>query len=203
MSKRKPGVLFHIRIPVTVLGIILLLGLTLIAMYRFLPQSRAGIVFVGAVVAASATIYVAFFTAYNVRRGIESLEQSNQDRRVSTAFTFIERWNHTTFREVRNEAWRIKDELKNTPQEQIWKILDEDEDKRSKILEVLNFFEEMELSIRLNGADEDVIRGFFRFVALEMYNSSDKFIKHYRNKHNTPRVFIEYENLYKRWNEPA
>ena len=189
--------------PVTILGVILLLDLTLIAMYRFLPDSRAGIVFIGAVVAASATIYGAFFTAYNVRRGIESLEQSKRDRSVSTAFTFIERWNSPTFREIKIDAWRIKDEIKETPQERIGALFDEDEDKRSKILAVLNFFEEMELSIRLNGADESVIRVFFRFIALEFYNSSDKYMKHYRNKHNAPRVFIEYENLYKRWNEPA
>jgi len=194
--KNKPDVLFHIRIPVTVLGVILLLGLTLIVLYRFLPHSHSGIVFVGAVVAASATIYGAFFTAYNVRKGIEALEQSNRDKHVSIAFTFIERWNSPGFLEIKKSAWHV---IKDTTQEAMANNLKNDENKRAALIVALNFFEELAISIRFKGADEDVSKSFFRFVALELFNSSSKWITQYRQEKNAPRVFLEYEDLYNRW----
>jgi len=199
MSKDKPGVLFHIRFPVTVLGVILLLSLTLIVLYRFLPPFRSGIVFIGAVLAASATIYGAFFTAYNVRKGIEALEQSNRDKHVSTACAFIERWNSPALREIKMEAWHIKDQIKDKSQEEVGAVLDADEKQRATLLAVLNFFEEIAISITVNGADEQVTKSFFRFLALEMFNSSYKWITYYRQKHNAPRIFVEYETLYNRW----
>lgn len=198
-QKNKPGVLFHVRIPVTVLGVILVLGLTLIVLYRLFPHSRSGIVFIGAVVAASATIYGAFFTAYNVRKGIEALEQSNRDKHVSTACSFIERWNSPTFNKIKMEAWNIKETIKDKSQEEVGVMLDADKKQRATLLAVLNFFEEMSISITVNGADEQVTKSFFRFLVLEMFNSSFKWITYYRQKHNAPRAFREYEILYNRW----
>jgi hypothetical protein len=181
-----------IRVRFTVPPIIVLLGsLALVAALtlwylRTNGDGRATLQFAAVLVGAA----VAIFT----------LLQGRQTKRVSAALRFIERWNSPDLVDLRKGLRDLLRQAEGLP-------LVEDPgsvralDRRTTIVWILNFFEEMSIAVQSGEVDETVLRDFFRTAALKTYAALEGWVKEHRPGH--PTAFTEFERLCRKWRESA
>jgi uncharacterized protein DUF4760 len=111
-----------------------------------------------------------------------------QSRRASSAARFAERWNDVNFTERRSSAGQVIRGEKKI----------EEIDTRH-ITTVLNFFEEMSISIQMGEAQEVMLRKFFRGPVIQSAAVFKPWIED-RQKMQ-PTVFREYLKLVERWKD--
>ena len=104
---------------------------------------------------------------------IYQLSRNIKQNRIDKAFGFMERWNDVEFQKKRDK-------------------IDEDAKKL-----LMNFFEEMSLAIESRNADEEVLRRYFRFVAITAWREKEEWVKEIREK--AEFAFIETETMVERW----
>jgi Domain of unknown function (DUF4760) len=162
------------RISIPIFSVVVLLGIVLIATYARIKEYRETIQFASGLVGGGAAIY--------------ALLLSVQTRRSAAASRFVERYNDPSFAELRKvlsaEVYPGSD---HTPDPQ-------------GISALLNFFEEMALAVNSKEADEKIARGFFFSVSGKFYRALELKIIELRKTGNQPTAFVEYEKLYRRWN---
>ena len=78
-------------------------------------------------------------------------------------------------------------------------IEDSDRQEFEFIIAMLNYFEEMALSIEYELADEYLLRKYFAQSALEIYETLEPVIESLRHQRNNKAIFITFERLIGRW----
>jgi hypothetical protein len=130
--------------------------------------------FGAAVVSAAAIVYTVLLTV--------------QSKRASSAARFAERWNDRNFTRGRSPVSQVIRKEKKL----------EDINTR-EITCVLNFFEEMSISIQMGEAQEVMLRKFFRGPVIQSAAALEPWIKD-RQKLQ-PSVFEQYLKLVERWKD--
>jgi hypothetical protein len=164
----------QLRISIPILSIVVLLGIVLIATYAKIKEYRETIQFASGLVGGGTAIY--------------ALLLSVQTRRSAAASRFVERYNDPSFAELRKVL-----------SAEVYAGTDHTSDPQG-ISALLNFFEEMALAVNSKEADEEIARGFFFSVSGKFYRALEQQIVKLRKEGNQPTAFIEYEKLYRRWN---
>ena len=111
-----------------------------------------------------------------------------QSKRASSAARFAERWNDVNFTERRAAVGQV---IRN--EKSITQI-----DTR-QITTVLNFFEEMSISIQMGEAQEAMLRKFFRGPVIQSAAVFKPWIE--ERQKQQPTVFREYLKLVERWKD--
>jgi uncharacterized protein DUF4760 len=70
---------------------------------------------------------------------------------------------------------------------------------RSKIVGMLNFYEQVAIAVQIKSADERILRRFFRAVICQSFDNLEGWIKNERTIDNEPRYFTDMEELAKSW----
>lgn len=112
-----------------------------------------------------------------------------QSKRASSAARFAERWNDVNFSERRREVGQVVRREKT---------IDQIKDQRS-ITVVLNFFEEMSISIQAGEAQEAMLKKFFRSPVIQSAAVLKPWIE--ERQKQQPTVFREYLKLVERWKD--
>jgi len=71
--------------------------------------------------------------------------------------------------------------------------------QQQQILQLLNFYEELAISVDMNVVDEEFLRRFFGRSVASIYHRADKLIRHLRASSDNPNVFKQLERLVGRW----
>jgi hypothetical protein len=109
-----------------------------------------------------------------------------QSKRASSAARFMESWNDVDFTERRGAAGQvIRGEKKIS------------EIDTRHIATVLNFFEEMSISVQMGEAQEVMLRKFFRSPVIQSAAVFKPWIEERQTRQ--PTVFLEYLKLVERW----
>jgi len=111
-----------------------------------------------------------------------------QSKRASSAARFAERWNDVNLTERRVPVGQVMRAEKTIS----------DIDTRH-ITTVLNFFEEMSISIQMGEAQEAMLRKFFRSPVVQSAAVFKPWIEERQKKQ--PTVFMEYLKLVERWRQ--
>lgn len=71
------------------------------------------------------------------------------------------------------------------------------------VISILNFFEEMSLSVEFNLADERLLRRYFAQSAFEVFKSLEPIIVRLREERSNKSIFVTFERLVGRWSFEA
>lgn len=166
------------RIPITyyapILLILVVLGMVAVALHGTLAADKSKTVeFFASVVGGVAALY--------------ALLANVEQRRSDAASSLIERWNRPEFAPFRKKVREAIDA--GGPKE----------DSIHDVTVVLNFCEELALSVLTRRADEKLLKDFFKTVCVRFYAVSQQHIQGVRTKNNQPSAFEHYEALANRW----
>lgn len=197
-----------------------ILVVILTVIFHFVPISyRATIVFLGAGLAAAGAIAGAFYTGRILKFYMEReertikeeerrAEQAHQDvlrreenARKEIAFKYGERWNNPAMyysrkacREIiskRKNPQAIKDELLNDP------------DVRTNVNNVLNFLDELALSVREGRADNEIAKRQFGGLVQHFFSALRLYREHWVVDFGREDVWAELNWLYNQWAKPG
>lgn len=181
----------------TKLALVVALGLAAIvlSLHQTFSEYRSTIV-LGASVAG------AILALYGVLVAADNIYQRNQEKRVAAALRFAERWNDPNFADLKRQ-WRmlLVEREKIKPAEQVVELLENDVDKRSVVVDVLNFFEELAISVDSGLADEEMARRYFRTTAVQCFATWEPWVRAYRDKRVRHSTWKELETLTGEWKD--
>ena len=78
-------------------------------------------------------------------------------------------------------------------------ILENDEQARSALVSILNYFECISLGVIHVILDESFIKDYFKSIYRTYLNNYSFYIEHRRNVHNSPMAWINYTTLAEKW----
>lgn len=215
----RPG-LFTIPRKSVGIGVSLAILVALLAVvYHIVPTSyQSTIVFFGAGLAAAGAIAGAFYTGHILefylkhekgarQEALVQAEASRADRlkreeheRQEMAFRYGERWNDPAMFHTRNVCRDIIAKRKNP--EAIKEELLADDTKRTNANHLLNFFDELALSVRVKRADGEISKRQFGGLAVHLYRAMSAYRDHWVNEIGREDAWAEFKWLYDQWTTP-
>jgi hypothetical protein len=116
------------------------------------------------------------------------------------ALAFVERWNHPAMMDMRIQ-WHAILETRGKPNE--LKVHIEQSDRPEQIVanvkQLLNFLEELALSVTRGYADEEIAKQLFQGIVQAVWHCMESWIKEQRATHSRREMWVHLENLYSRW----
>jgi hypothetical protein len=142
----------------------------------------------GAMIALSGLLYTA-----------QNLRDANEEKRSIAAARFVERWNAPEFFEVKSKWRKLQEEMETLSPEQRANALDQNLEKRTTVVEMFNFMEEMAVAINTSSVDEELLRRFFKTIVTRYYEDYETWIRHHREHRRAPRFCCELEIVAPKW----
>jgi hypothetical protein len=143
-----------------------------------------------------ASIVAGAFALFSYLKGIE------QGRR-QTAERLIDRWTDPSMMPLKDIVREITEGHLDTAQlMRSGKGVKLDQSAlcaRSKVIGMLNFYEEVAIAVRIKSADEDILQRFFRAVILQAFDNLEVWIRNERTIDNESRYYVELEQLVAKW----
>lgn len=119
------------------------------------------------------------------------------------SFVCVNEWHKPTMVENLKVTKKLFDAHRNLIQEgkkpEFFAILESDEEGRSALVSILNYFECMAIGIKQNLLDEEFMRITFKGVAEGYSNNYGFYIEYRRAKENNMSTWINFTEMAKRW----
>jgi Domain of unknown function (DUF4760) len=189
-----PGLRNRIPITLNTIWMFCAMGVVLVLAYHFLRDFRDDIVLMASLLAAAWVIYGAMVAVdalqEQARLAQQQLDEARLQRqqvqqqlaqmRMALALSFFARWNDPALEPTR-KIWRdVMVEARGREDAQRTKMIEEDANKRAKVVAVLNFFEEIAAAVKQEAVDEAMIRVGFRSLIREAYPTLKPWIEKHR-----------------------
>ena len=192
-----------LRFPITFTAIVVAAVAVLTAAFYFATGSFTDtVIFLAAAAAAGGTITTAFYVARTLNLYIRQ-ESRRRDReealdergKKERALRYGERWNDPSLFYVR-DVCRALFELRGKPQDEIIKLAEE---KKTNIIHLLNFLEEISFAIDRNLVDIDLVRGQFEGIVHSVWQLLLPWVTKFRTDQNRSKIWERLEALEKVW----
>jgi|SRR5208283_3374563 len=206
---------FDVTIRVPIFIALVALALVLISAYILFPNAHDAVTFIALALTAVATIGGTFYVAETLRAqgGLEETRAEQQrkaheadkaDQRRSEAFALIARWNSPELfhaRKATAQALQVFQQPATSAggEKGVRELIDKNEDIRHNARHVLNFFEEVALSVRLGQSDEETVSEAFAGLVLRSYRTYRGWIEENRDTTGRQKMWIELQNLAEKW----
>ena len=160
-----------------------------------------------------ATIISVFYAAESLSRNIKITSENNQEnlrfreedkernlkwRKEDKALSYISLWNNSSQLQPVKEYYSKLHEKKQKERNHTYKSLIEEDFKeengfleRRKVIDLLNFLEELSLGVNQDLIDEEIIKDFFEYIIPKHWEVFGEWIIQERDSNN-----IKYKNLY-------
>ena len=184
-----PRVSVTIGVALTILAAAITVGYVFVS-----PEYKSAVVVFGTGIAASGAIASAIYMGRTLAIYIE--RDSHGPREIM--FDYFKRWNdpqmfHT--REVCRQVMNMQEKSENERKNE----LNNNNNLRVNIRSVLNFLEELALSVRLGRVDVDIAKRMFAGIVISVYHATEPWIRDQRNVRNRPQLWAELTWLYQEW----
>lgn len=196
-----PGKFGFVSFPVTASTLLAIVVLLAAGVYAFYKPSRDLLGALGRGFGVGAGILSAYYVSKGLEMTVTQRTQGIRDRKISKAFHYIDSWNHPTFSDTKQKRRAILRELKGKSSEEVEQFLEQNLDKRTIVVDVLNFFEGMALAANEGIADDRTLQRALRGALTAYFESFKPWIEKDRAAKSRPRIYLELENLVKRWND--
>lgn len=155
---------------------------------------RPLVVFTASVIGGAAAL-VSTINALDAR--VQGIEDS---RRLSAA-TFTGRWNDPQMYHTKKGARECLDSLKKLDgtEEQFQEYRNAEPGLVQNLLNLLNFLEELSISVQLAATDSQTAKRFFGAILVIIWQDARQFIEQRRDASRNPRLFCELEWLFEHW----
>jgi hypothetical protein len=196
---------FSFNIPVNWLYGIIGLAMALILAFIFVPDPekwRPVLIFGAAVIAGAAGLTTAVNNVDQRAAQSQKADEAAREARVAAALAVFYRWNDPTFFHCKKAGREIMLKFKSlTRVDDKIAYLREDMGRYANLVDMLNTFEALEIAIDAKVVDNDIAKRFFRSIVMEYWHLTEEIIKKNRAERNNPRLWKEFENLYRRWRD--
>jgi hypothetical protein len=188
-------------IPVTIkfsvawLALVIILGVGVVWCYsRAADRDRPTIIF-------AVSILGGVLTIWGLLQATENLRRSNQEKKLTASASFVQRWNNPAYLELKRR-WRLLNPvMDDLGEEAAAERLEQNIEERIVAVEILNFFEEIAISIETNTADEQLLKLYFHTIFLKSYERYGFWMKTHREKRHAPRYWNVCLPLMKKWKD--
>ncbi|WP_374371730.1 DUF4760 domain-containing protein [Dongia sp.] len=212
MTGQKVGTIVTVKFPITVT---VLAGITLVvltAMFHWLSGSaKETLVFFATGVAAVGVVVSAYYTGKTLNamigRNAEDAEIARRreerekfsDLRASQllAMRYGERWNDPAMFHVRNTLRSVMEFETHSNDELINFV--SDASRRTNVIHVVNFLEEISVSIRHGLVDTDLVKAQFCGIVIATWPKLLPWISQTRRVHHDNMMWDDLEKIYNVW----
>lgn len=194
---RGPDVLANVQIafPLTfsLFATIMLVGIT--AAYAWDTKSlKDTLIFFLAGAAAVGQITAAFYTARMLAATLSIRSEDIGYASRVKAFSFGERWNDPAMYHARDTLREVLDHDGSHDQ-----LVDVIEKKRTNVIHVMNFLEEIGTAVRCRVADDEIAKMQFSFVVTSTWSKCLPWIHDHRRRRGQNALWEDLEALYDAW----
>jgi hypothetical protein len=175
--------------------------------YLKFPSQRQLIASISAALAAAGAVSAAFYMGKALKfqlerdgRGENREKQKELKDSESAALEYGKRWNDSSMVDARRactEMLRLGFEQDGPLQ--VKNILAENVEKNHEMTHILNFFEELSLSVQKKHADEEIAKRLFGGTVNKLHQVTMEWVKVERRSH-TNKLWSEFETLHNHWN---
>lgn len=148
-------------------------------------------------------IGIAFSTALYAAMSLGSIYDAHKEtlnhKKKGYSSQLIDKWLHPEMAKLILKSTPLQNRIKKLNAEQGMKELDKEDSSRHALLTVLNFFEQLSVSINNDLADEKMLKEFFRNIIVTYYNANKGMIDARRKFRNNQKLFSQFEHLAKKW----
>jgi hypothetical protein len=155
-------------------------------------RRRATIVF-------GVSLLVAAIALYGILKAADNIRQANAEKRSLSSMRFIERWNDPGYLSLKTEFRRLDHEISKMKREDGDALLENEVDKRTFAVEVLNFFEEMAMAANTNRIDGELLRLYFDTVVIRYFEDFEYWIRQHRIRREAAEYYTDLEKLVAEW----
>jgi hypothetical protein len=200
INPQKPGNLAEINIKIPIrIGFVGLVTSILMALafHNLGDESGKGnprktFEFFAAVLGTSATITSAFYVG-------QSIELNARSKKIDRTTVFISRWSDPAFDSIRRAGHDISGMLNGISEDKhpdiIQTALDNDLDLKIRVIDALNFLEEVALCVQLGIIDPDVTAEFYRSIMQRHHSMFGLWIERLRREQRNKRLFCQLTDL--------
>lgn len=190
-------IIIRIRYGILIIGFLATIGL-LIGYLNFTKKIELVEIFTltGTIIALTGLIY----TAINVNSLRAESEEKRKLEKQMNSFSLIKDWYSSQLSDYNVLAKEAAVDSK-TKKISITKYFKTNSEHEVAILSLLNFFENIALQIRYKTADEKVLKDFYVKIFYSYDKELSDYIKSYRDKNMSDKLFIEFTELAKSWNQ--
>jgi hypothetical protein len=186
----------EIRFPVSASLIALAVVVALGCIYGYATSNvPETVLFMSAAGAAAGAILSAFYTARGLQLTAAALSRDETRHKVALAFQFTSKWNDPAMFHVRDAVRELLNGDHGSPEFEA--LLEAEE---TNVIHFLNFLEEVSIAINKGGADQEVLCEAFRGITIMAWSKLQAWITELRRKRNSPRIWVNFEELARKWN---
>ncbi len=193
---QKADVLGEIRFPVTASVVATAIVIALGFVYGYttgkIPET---VLFIAAAGAGAGAILGAFYTARGLQLTAAALSRDETRYKVALAFQFTSKWNDPAMFHVRDAVRELLNGDHSSPE--FAALL---KAKETNVIHFLNFLEEVSIAIQMGAADSHVLCEAFRGITVMAWSKLQGWVTDLRRKRNSPRIWINVEDLAGKWN---
>lgn len=198
-TPKAPGEFVTLHFPITASVILFLLVILVTLIYALKPEWRGTMNFAGAALAVAAGALSAYYLGKGLAQTVRQRNEQLHADRVARAFELISRWNDPELANSKHEFRQIIESGQAHMADQLDESLNNEPAKRAIVIEVLNFFEQIALAANCGYANDDTLRKYYRGSVSKYHSTLEAWIKKHRAIKNRPAMYIELEEMVKRW----
>src|SRR5262249_55318035 len=143
-------------------------------------------------------ITASFYTARMLAATLAIRQEDQGDARKRSAMQFGMRWNDPAMYHVRDILREVLDHQGG--HDQLITII---EAKRTNVVHVLNFLEEIATAIGHEMSDAGLLHAQFGGVVTRTWTKTYPWIQSHRTRRNSPKLWEHMEALYNDWKNPS
>ena len=201
---------FTFKVTVNSVRISILCSIIAIGSYLYFVKDKKiqdTINFIVQTIGVSAGVVSVIYAGENIQRASKIKEEDEQLRKTDRALNYISLWNNPNFYIVRDVSTKIKeiiysDENKNKKDEHpklANEALSKDKDLEQKLIDILNFLEEVSMAVNKQLINEDIIKDFFVHIFERYAQIYNDYINEQRRLKEYEQMYINFTTLNSKW----
>jgi hypothetical protein len=109
-------------------------------------------------ISAFGVLFSTLLTSFNSLEASQSLQDRINFDRTENAFEYLRRWDSQSLKEARDWTRKVgRDHSKRSP-DKLCGLIEGDEDLQRSVITMVNFFEEIELSVQAGRVNADILK---------------------------------------------
>jgi hypothetical protein len=201
--------LFSVRFVVSfgVVAALAVIGATIWYAYSS-DAMRSTLVFFAAACAAAGTIGLSLYTTRILQFTVNNQTAATRDMAAKearlekqwledAAARFGERWTDASMFYLRKECRELIES--RTDPDGLLKTLQNDKNKPVNVGNILNFLEELSLSVNKGRCSEEIAKSLFCGIVINIWHATEPWVRQQRTNRGRPQLWAELEILYGRW----
>ncbi len=198
---KNPGAAATVRFPVLWSVILAIVVILLTIVFHYCSAWRDSMTFGIGAGALAAGALASYYIGRTLGETIDQRGEAIQNAKIARAFEFHRRWNDPALAQIKANFRELIDSGKAHMAENVERLIEDDKAKRTAVVEVLNFFEEVAIAVHSGAADGETLLRGFRGPLTEYHATLQPWIKQHRSSKKRPTMWIELERLVEIWNK--